>query len=551
MDAFHALLAEEVPLRLFAVIGLGYALGRLTIGGFSLGVAAVLFVGLAMGAWDPERFAIPPIVPTIGLALFVYTIGLASGPGVFRALTSRDGMRLNALTAVALLAAALMTAGLIRLVGLKPTEAAGLFCGGLTNTPALAAQLELLERRAESTPGIDVEGPVVGYSLAYPFGVLGLFMALALITRWPGIDPHQEVESYAQQTGSARGPVFSRNYRITRLKPNGNQLEAEWVRARTGLVVSRRLHEGKLDRVAPEDVLAIGDLVVAVGTAEMHEKGRPLLGEPAPDKNLEAFQGDVVFRRFFVSRRELVGKNLEELDLEAALQATVTRVRRGDVEMPAGPGLRLSEGDIVMVVTRVENVPAVERFFGDSLERIAHTDYLSVSLGMVLGVLLGNVPIPLGQPPYPELGVAGGCLLVALVLGKLQRTGSIVWNLSLEANLALREMGLLFFLASVGIRAGGEFAEAMAHEGLVLLACGALITLTSVAVLAIGGRVFLKQNLVTLLGLISGVHTQPACLAYANTLVKSDGVNIGYAAVFPVAMILKVLLATALLSLFL
>lgn len=533
-------LADNVTLRLFAVIGLGYLVGKVRLGGFSLGVAGVLFVGLAFGAWGHEAFEIPHVVSTLGLALFVYTIGLASGPGAVRALTSREGLRLSLLTAVSILAAAFVTLAAIRFAGIPHAEGAGLFCGALTNTPALAAQLELQEQR----PGADLEAPVVGYSLAYPFGVLGVFLVLALLTKYS--DPARELAAYERETGAAQGPVFSRNYRVTQLKPNGNQLEVDWVREHTGLVISRRLHERHLDMVEPDTVLALGDVVLAVGTAEMHEQGGARIGEPVQDQHLEAQHGEVTYRRFFVTNRELVGRPLGELHLQGA---TITRVRRGDLEMPASPGLRLSEGDIVRVVTRVDNVDAVARFFGDSLSELAHTDYLSVSLGMVLGVLLGSLPIPLGAAPHPTLGLAGGCLLVALVLGKLQRTGSIVWTLSLEANLALREIGLLFFLATVGVRAGGEFAEAMAGNGPVLIACGAAITLTSALTLALAGRLVLKQNLVPLLGVISGAHTQPACLAYANSLVDSEGVNVGYAAVFPVAMIVKIVLATALLGL--
>lgn len=546
MDSLHDLLAGSVTLRLFAVIGLGYVVGAVRVRGFSLGVAAVLFVGLGLGAWDPTAFNIPGVVADIGLALFVYTIGLASGSGVFRALQTSEGVRLTLLTASAVLLAAGVTLGLARFVSLPGAQAAGLFCGATTNTPALAAQLEMQQRLAKlSTEPVDLEGPAVGYSVAYPFGVLGVFLIMSLLMR--ATNPESELAEHEKHSGGGRGQVYSRNYRVTKLKPNTNQLEVAWVTEQCGLVVARRMHEGTLDTVEPDTVLAVGDIVVAVGNDEMHAQAVQMLGEPTED-HLEQQHGQVTYRRFFVSNEELVGQTLESLHLEAKFRVTVTRVRRGDVEVPADHRWIFEEGDVVRVVGRASDLEKAGKFFGDSLEQIAHTDYLSVSLGMVLGVLVGSIPIPVGSVPYPTLGVAGGCLVVALVLGKLRRTAKIVWTVSLEANLALRQIGLLFFLASVGIKAGGQFVHAMETNGLVLMGCGAVVTLTSALVLAMGGR-RLGINLIPLLGVLAGAHTQPACLAYANSLVKSDGVNIGYSSVFSVAMITKIVVATSLLSL--
>lgn len=545
MGSLHDLLAASVTLRLFAVIGLGYVVGALRFRSFSLGVAAVLFVGLGLGAWDPTAFNIPGVVADIGLALFVYTIGLASGSGVFRALQTAEGLRLTLLTATAVLLAAGVTLGLARLLSLPGTQAAGLFCGATTNTPALAAQLEMQQRLAKvSKAPVDLEGPAVGYSVAYPFGVLGVFLVMSLLKRTT--DPEQELREHEKSSGGSQGPVYSKNYRVSKLKPNTNQLEVAWVTEQCGLVVARRLHEGKLDTVEPDTVLAVGDIVVAVGNDEMHSQAQEILGQPTED-HLEQQHGQLTYRRFFVSNKELVGQSLESLHLEAKFRVTVTRVRRGDVEAPAYHGWVFEEGDVVRVVGRAGDLETAGKFFGDSLERIAHTDYLSVSLGMVLGVLVGNIPIPVGSLPYPTLGVAGGCLVVALILGKLRRTGKIVWSLSLDANLALRQIGLLFFLASVGIKAGGQFVHAMETNGLLLMASGVVITLTSALVLAVGGR-RLGINLVPLLGVLAGAHTQPACLAYANSLIKSNGVDIGYSSVFSVAMITKIVVATSLLS---
>jgi putative transport protein len=240
--------------------------------------------------------------------------------------------------------------------------------------------------------------------------------------------------------------------------------------------------------------------------------------------------------------------------LDLNLHATVTRIRRGDVEFPASPTSLLYGGDVVRVVTHPDNVARLAKYFGDSLEDIAHTDFLSIALGLVLGVLVGMLPLPLGAPPHPALGVAGGTLFVALVLGKIGRTGGIIWTLSREANLALRQFGLLLFLATVGLKTGGQFKSALAADGLRLMLAGALITASCSFSLTFFMRRVMKENLMTTLGVLAGAHTQPACLAYGENLIGDqapefrEGLNVGYAAVFPVAMVLKIVLATTLLK---
>ncbi len=532
LEQLHDFLASSPILRLFGVIGLGYVLGRIRLGGGSLGVAAVLFVGLALGAWDAAAFEVPALLGTVGLTLFVYTIGLSSGPAVVRSLRSRSGLRLTGLTLGAVTLAALTTLAMARLLALPPAQAAGLFSGAITNTPALAAQLEWLQHRAAEGEKVDAQGPTVGYSLSYPFGVLGTLLLMMAV-------PGAGAEAAPSET------VESRNYRVTHLKPNGNQLEAEWVRQQTGLVVARRLHSGQLDVVEGESVLALDDVVLAVGTPSMHARALEVLGEPAP-QHLEQHP-QLVYRRFFVSNRAIIGKPLNQVYLQA-LHATLTRVRRGDVEMPASPDLVLLQGDVVRVVAHPDQLPRLAEYFGDSLDDIADTDFLSISLGMVLGVMVGALPLPSGG----SLGVAGGTLLVALFLGARGRTGSILWTLPREANLALRHFGLLLFLASVGLRAGGEFRAALGGSGGKLLLAGALVTLSSALPLLAVLRYGMGQSLAATLGTVAGAHTQPACLALAESRVKpgpTAEVGVHYAAVFPVAMIGKIVWGTLLLTL--
>lgn len=513
-------------LRLFLVIGAGYALGSLRLRGFSLGVAGVLFAGLALGVAAPGRFELPPLIATLGLTLFVYTMGLASGPGAVASLR-RHGPRLPLLVGGTLLALAGLCLQVGHWLGLPREQVAGVFCGALTNTPALAAQLEKLANT--NAPESLKMAPAVGYSLAYPFGVCGLLALMGL---------------YARRLAPAAPPERPINitYRISRGKPNGNALEAEWVQRETGMIVSRCLHSGHQRVVHGDELLELGDLVAVVGTPQQHALYGEMLGQPL-QIHLEQQGQEVQYRSYFLSRREWVGKSLGELDLG---QAVVTRVRRGDLEMTADPDLRLEWGDVLRVVVPVGQDLA--HVFGDSLETLAHSDFFPMALGMVLGVLLGNLPLPLGGPPHPTLGVAGGTLVVGLILGYLGRTGPLVWTLPLEANLVLRQIGLLLFLAPVGIAAGGQFAGAWAQGGPRLLLLGALLTTASVLVLLVLGKRLLGLKGAELLGMLAGVHTQPAGLAFAREQTADPAVDVAYAAVFPLAMIGKILLATWLLS---
>lgn len=526
---YLSLLEHNPTLRLFLVIGLGYAVGSLRWRGFSLGVAAVLFAGIALGIMGPGRFELPPLISTLGLTLFVYTMGLASGPGAVASLR-RHGPRLPLLVCGLLLGVALLCIRVGDWLGLPREQTAGVFCGGLTNTPALAAQLEWLQQRNPTAPESLRLAPAVGYSLAYPFGVAGLLLVIGWLGR-----------RQPRATTASDRPI-NITYRITQRKPNGNALEAEWVQRETGLIVSRCLHSGHQRVVQGDDLLEIDDLVAVVGTPEQHALHGQMLGVPL-ELHLEQQGQEVQYHTYVLSRRCWVGKCIHDLNLGAAV---VTRVRRGDVEVIAHPELRLEWGDVLRVV-----VPAGQNLaplFGDSLETLAHSDFFPMALGMVLGVLLGNLPLPLAGPPYPTLGVAGGTLLVGLALGYLGRTGGLVWTLPLEANLVLRQIGLLFFLAPVGIAAGGQFAGAWAHGGARLLLLGAIVTSASALAFGILGQRWLGLKGADLMGMLAGVHTQPAGLALARDLTHDPAADVAYSAVFPLAMIGKIVLATWLLS---
>lgn len=538
------LLAANPLLLLFVVAAIGYPLGRVRIFGFSFGIAAVLFVGLAAGAYD-ARLELPPLVYLFGLVVFVYTIGLASGRSFLDAFR-RSGLRDNGL-ALGVLALATMTAVLLaRALGYSAPLAAGLFCGSLTNTPALAAVVEVL-----SEPGTDARLralPVVGYSVAYPMGVIGSIVALALARRILRVDLAKEA-AQLRDLGASGEKLINRTVRITRRGIELRSLD-EWRAAEHWPILFGRFQKGDtVDLVVGEDRVQVGDVIGLIGGAADVERATQFLGEVA-DVSLDLDRSHLDFRRIFVSNGALAGRTLAELALPQTHGAMITRVRRGDLDILPTGATRLELGDRVRVVCRRERMDAVTELFGDSYRRLSEIDVMSFGLGIAFGLLLGLLPIPLPGGGHLSLGLAGGPLIVALIFGAIGRTGPIIWLLPYSANLTLRQMGLVLFLAGVGTRSGHAFLDTLTHGGGVsMFLAGGLITLVvSTSALVIGHH-FLKIPFSLLSGILAGIDTQPATLAYAGEQTGNDLPQVGYASVFPLATVAKIVMAQLILSL--
>lgn len=538
------LLLHNPLLLLFAVAGIGYPLGRVRVAGSSLGVAAVLFVGIAFGALHPD-LKLPEIIYQLGLVLFVYTLGLSSGPAFFRSFGPR-GLKANLLVLGMLLVGMLLTLAAQRLLGLRPTLAGGLFAGSLTNTPALAAELELLKLRVPHDTQA-LADPVVGYSITYPLGVIGVLLAIGLVRWWWKVDYAAEAQQ-TQEPDSVPQPIDARVVRI--LHAGAGDTVGTLIQKHGWDVVFGRHQRGELVEVADLSTrLEPGDLVTVVGTAKELDVVTKTLGEPG-EGPLAQDRRVLDYRRIFVSNPEVEGRRLGELDLPGRFGAVATRLRRGDVDMLAHADTVLEPGDRLRVLTRRDRLDEVGRFLGDSYRALGEIDILSFSLGLALGLLLGVVPIPLPGGVDLKLGSAGGPLIVALVLGWLGRTGRFVWSLPYGANLTLRQAGLVIFLAGVGTRSGHAFVSTlMQGGGLAMLVAGGLITFgLALATLVIGHKL-LGIPMSVLAGLVGGFQTQPAVLGFALEQTKNDLPNVGYATVFPLATVTKIILAQVLLAL--
>jgi putative transport protein len=528
-------LRERLLLLLFLVAAFGCLIGRVRIRGFSLGVAAVLFAGLFLGWWLPG-IQLPDFVAQLGLVLFVYTLGLASGPGFFASLRLR-GVRDNALALGALSASALAAYVLARAFSLGGGVATGVFAGSLTNMPALAGVVERLQ--ASGVTGAALSAPVIACSLCYPLGVLIPLLVAALCNRWFNISYDKEKVSSAYGS-SSEAPIVSITARIEQpaLFPAKDLRRTEEYAINFG-----RVRRGDLTSVVHDETLFLpGDLVTLIGVQTDVLAAAAALGQVS-DAHLERDRSEVDYRRMFVSNPALSERPLRELHLIEKYDAVITRVRRGDVDLVPDGSFRLMLGDRARIVAPRPSIPPLESLFGDSARRVAEVDVITFGLGIALGLLVGAVPLPAPGGTF-SLGLAGGPLLVGLILGRLGRTGPLVWTSPYGANITLRQLGLVLFLAGAGLQAGavlGGTLEQGAAWRIVL--SGAFVSLVSSLLTVFVGHRILRIPLGVVVGMLAGVQTQPAVLAYATEKTGRDLPNVGYAAVFPIAMISKILLA--------
>ncbi|HEX7859440.1 MAG TPA: TrkA C-terminal domain-containing protein [Verrucomicrobiae bacterium] len=528
-------LHESAVLRLFIVVGVGYLLGEVKFpGNFRFGLAAVLFAGLGFGALDP-KFLLPNEVQTIGLVLFVYCVGLEAAPGFLQSLR-KDGLRLNLALAVCLCVAALAVYLIMRFGGVSRETLVGLFCGALTNTPALGAASETIFRMTGNAASVNQA--VVGYGVVYPFAVLATLLLFQLRTMRAApaeLEPPPNTLPRAQTV------------EVQKLN-DSREWTAGDIEAAAGVVITRiRQLDGRVTLAKTDTTLERGTHVVIVGSPKSLDRAVELLGAPSRE-SLEANLAGFETHRYFVSNPKIAGRPLKDLELEK-LGAVVSRIRRADVDLPVSDETVLHLGDRVRVISDKTNAEAVRKFFGNSLSALSETGYVSFALGIALGLLIGEIPIPVPGLEGPvRLGHAGGPLLMALILGYLGRTGPFIWNPPVTVSLTLKHIGILFFLACAGVKAGAVLPATFREQGGFLICVGVALTILTHLLFWAILRWPTKYPLGKDLGASAGLQTQPAALTFAAQKLSAAEVNLAYATVYPAAVVLKVLLVQLLLT---
>ena len=517
LDLARDIIGTQPILTAFLAIGLGYLVGQISIFGFSLGVGAVLFVGLALGAFSPKAQIIGPIGLT-GLIMFLYGIGILYGRQFFEGMVG-VGRKYNLLALIACVAGLLVALGLGHVFGIKIGHTLGIYAGSMTSTATLQAALDTMKSK----------DPSIGYSIAYPFGVIGPILCIYFMTR--AVKPNFPAKAQRFHMGEISVEETFAGRRLGELTAS----------ALSGLQVTM-IRKGTHNLVpTPETILSAGDgLLVVAEREDAITEAAQQLGKLSPGR-LASDRADLDYIRIFVGKANVVGIPLSRLPMPSGYPTHILHVRRYDADLVPSPDLMLEFGDRVGVLTPPDRKGDVRQHFGDTIKAAAEFSYVSLGVGMVLGLLLGLIPIPIPGVGIVTLGIGGGPLIVALILGKLRRTGPMLWTMPLPANIVLRNFGLALFLATVGVNAGQPFVRTIAESGMTMLFIGAAVLLTTVLIVLLGGHYLMKIPFDDLLGVASGATGNPAILVYSTKMAPTERPDIGYAMIFPSMTIVKVI----------
>lgn len=529
-------------LILSLVIAFGIMLGKIKIAGISLGVTWILFVGIVFGHFNLSlNEHLLHFLKEFGLILFVYSIGLQVGPGFFSAF-KKGGFTLNmlAITSVSL---SVVVAIVLYLVTDTPiTTMVGILSGAVTNTPGLGAA----QQANSDLNGIDAPEIAMGYAMAYPLGVIGTILALQSLKYILKINTTTE-ETEAEK---GLGHLQELTVRPVSLEIVNKAIDNKAIKdiqplVNRKFVISRIRHQGeKQELVNSETILHIGDQILVISNPKDIEAITVFFGKQI-DMKWENEDTNLVSRRILITKPELNGKTLSQLRIRRNFGASITRINRSGVDLVAAPNLQLQMGDRVTVVGSELAVSHAEKVLGNSLKRLNHPNLIPIFIGIALGCVLGSIPFMLPGIPQPlKLGLAGGPLIVSILISRFGPHYKLITYTTMSANLMVREIGIALFLACVGLGAGKGFIETIVNEGgYVWIGYGAIITIFPLLVTGLIGRYGCKLNYYTLIGILSGANTNPPALAYSNEQTSCDAPAVGYATVYPLAMFLRVLSA--------
>ena len=530
-------------LALVAVVGL--FIGNVKFRGIGLGIGGVLFGGIIVGHFVSQAGMtlssdMLHVIQEFGLILFVYTIGIQVGPGFFASLRV-SGLRLNLFAVLIVIIGGLVTAILHKLFDIPLPVVLGIFSGAVTNTPALGAGQQIL--RDLGTPMEMVDQMGMSYAMAYPFGICGILFTMWMLR----VIFRVNVETEAQQHESSRtnGGALIRTINIRVENPNLHDLAIKDVPILNGdkIICSRLKREETLKVPSPDTILQLGDLLHLVGQpADLHN-AQLVIGQEV-DTSLSTKGTDLRVERVVVTNENVLGKRIRDLHFKERYDVVISRLNRAGVELVASGDISLQFGDILNLVGRPSAIDAVANVLGNAQQKLQQVQMLPVFIGIGLGVLLGSIPVFVpGFPAALKLGLAGGPLIMALILGRIGSIGKLYWFMPPSANLALRELGIVLFLSVVGLKSGGDFVNTLVNgEGLSWIGYGALITAVPLITVGILARMLAKMNYLTMCGMLAGSMTDPPALAFANNLHPTSGAAaLSYATVYPLVMFLRII----------
>ncbi|HGF5648172.1 TPA: putative transporter [Klebsiella quasipneumoniae subsp. similipneumoniae] len=530
-------------LALVAVVGLW--IGNVKIRGVGFGIGGVLFGGIIVGHFvDQAGVALSSpmlhFIQEFGLILFVYTIGIQVGPGFFASLRV-SGLRLNLFAILIVILGGLVTAVLHKLFNIPLPVVLGIFSGAVTNTPALGAGQQILRDLGVPFEVVDQMG--MSYAMAYPFGICGILLTMWLVRLFFRINVEKEAQQFEESSGNGHAHLHTINVRVE--NPNLHQMAIQDVpMLNSDNIVCSRLKRGELLMVpAPRTLIQAGDLLHLVGRPEDLHNAQLVIGQEVAT-SLSTRGTDLKVERVVVTNEKVLGKKIRDLHVKQRYDVVISRLNRAGVELVASSSASLQFGDILNLVGRPEAIDAVAAELGNAQQKLQQVQMLPVFIGIGLGVLLGSIPLFIpGFPAALKLGLAGGPLIMALILGRIGSIGKLYWFMPPSANLALRELGIVLFLAVVGLKSGGDFVATLTQgDGLSWIAYGIFITAIPLLTVGILARMLANMNYLTLCGMLAGSMTDPPALAFANNLHATSGAAaLSYATVYPLVMFLRII----------
>lgn len=526
-------------------IAIGLLLGRIKFGSISLGITWVLFVGIVLSHFglgiDAE---ICHFVKEFGLILFVYSIGLQVGPGFFSSL-KEGGITLNSLAILIVLLGCITCYVIHRITGEELTTMIGVLSGAVTNTPGLgAAQQTISDTISDPEMAKQTSNHLASaYALAYPLGVVGIILSMLLMRYIFRIKFDRE-KTLAERSNAPK--TVRIDLKVSNIGIVGKRIDEIAAITRSKFVVSRMIRDGKQQIAAADTTLQQGDILRVVISSRDVELVQSLIGESIQidDKEWQTSASHLEKRRILVTKSGINGKHIGDLHIRESYNVTITRVVRAGIELVATYELRLQIGDVVVVVGRKNDLDQVAAILGNSVRRLDHPNLLPIFIGIFLGVVLGSIPIMLPGVPLPvKLGLAGGPLIVAILVGRYGPNYKLVTFTTNSANMMIREIGISLFLAAVGLGAGEGFASAFADGGYWWILYGVIITMLPLIITGIVARKVFKIDYFSIMGLMSGAMTDPPALAYANSVSSNERAAVAYATVYPLTMFLRIFTA--------
>lgn len=530
-------------LALVAVVGL--FIGNVKFRGIGLGIGGVLFGGIIVGHFVSQAGMtlssdMLHVIQEFGLILFVYTIGIQVGPGFFASLRV-SGLRLNLFAILIVIIGGLVTAILHKLFDIPLPVVLGIFSGAVTNTPALGAGQQIL--RDLGTPMEMVDQMGMSYAMAYPFGICGILFTMWMLRVIFRVNVETEAQQHESSRTNGGALIKTINIRVENLNLHDLAIKDVPILNGDKIICSRLKREETLKVPSPDTIIQLGDLLHLVGQpADLHN-AQLVIGQEV-DTSLSTKGTDLRVERVVVTNENVLGKRIRDLHFKERYDVVISRLNRAGVELVASGDISLQFGDILNLVGRPSAIDAVANVLGNAQQKLQQVQMLPVFIGIGLGVLLGSIPVFVPRfPAALKLGLAGGPLIMALILGRIGSIGKLYWFMPPSANLALRELGIVLFLSVVGLKSGGDFVNTLVNgEGLSWIGYGALITAVPLITVGILARILAKMNYLTMCGMLAGSMTDPPALAFANNLHPTSGAAaLSYATVYPLVMFLRII----------